>query len=283
MFYNARWYDPQVGRFAQADTIVPGGVQGLDRYAYVNNSPVNYVDPSGHMMTDGGGGNSNKTKEDSCSDFENNELCNLKNGAQLDFSHFDRGVQDWIRALNAYWSEDEWVELEVPGGYTFKFPLAGITSIAELREKFLKWYANIFQQLYEIFQGGKSSFNTEDIPSAVLGATYASYALTTKGDANKYWNSWDNFATPLDGKKRSETKYGKLVLSLYMTAVQEFGGGGTAGGTPGWYTPWHYWGPRNHTIFFYNSDTGNCISYPSTGPLSILDEVMAYSLKCTGP
>ncbi len=52
MFYNARWYDPTLGRFAQADSIVPGGVQGLDRYAYVNNSPMNYVDPSGHMCSD---------------------------------------------------------------------------------------------------------------------------------------------------------------------------------------------------------------------------------------
>jgi RHS repeat-associated protein len=49
MDYNARMYDPQVGRFTSADSIVPGGVQGLDRYAYVNNSPVNYVDPSGHV------------------------------------------------------------------------------------------------------------------------------------------------------------------------------------------------------------------------------------------
>jgi RHS repeat-associated protein len=48
MFYNARFYDPQVGRFAQADTIVPGGVQGLDRYAYVGNNPVRYIDPTGH-------------------------------------------------------------------------------------------------------------------------------------------------------------------------------------------------------------------------------------------
>jgi RHS repeat-associated protein len=47
-FYNARWFDPLIGRFAQADTINPGGVQGLDRYACVNNSPINYVDPSGH-------------------------------------------------------------------------------------------------------------------------------------------------------------------------------------------------------------------------------------------
>jgi RHS repeat-associated protein len=53
MFYNARWYDPALGRFAQADTIVPGGVQGLDRYAYTNNSPVNYIDPTGHCSLSG--------------------------------------------------------------------------------------------------------------------------------------------------------------------------------------------------------------------------------------
>jgi RHS repeat-associated protein len=49
-FYNARWYDSSLGRFAQADTIVPlqQGVQAWDRYAYVNNSPVRYTDPSGH-------------------------------------------------------------------------------------------------------------------------------------------------------------------------------------------------------------------------------------------
>jgi hypothetical protein len=35
-------------RFIQADTIVPGGVQGLDRYAYSYNNPVKYTDPSGH-------------------------------------------------------------------------------------------------------------------------------------------------------------------------------------------------------------------------------------------
>ena len=48
MFYQSRFYDPQIGRFIQADSIVPGGLQGLDRYAYVNNSPINYVDPTGH-------------------------------------------------------------------------------------------------------------------------------------------------------------------------------------------------------------------------------------------
>jgi hypothetical protein len=49
MFYNARWYDPALGRFAQADTITPDGVQGMDRYAYVRNNPMIYTDPSGHI------------------------------------------------------------------------------------------------------------------------------------------------------------------------------------------------------------------------------------------
>jgi RHS repeat-associated protein len=51
MFYNARWYDPGLGRFAQADTIIPEqsqGTQAWDRYAYTNNNPLKYTDPSGH-------------------------------------------------------------------------------------------------------------------------------------------------------------------------------------------------------------------------------------------
>ncbi|MDD5760083.1 MAG: RHS repeat-associated core domain-containing protein [Desulfobulbaceae bacterium] len=50
-FYNARWYDPALGRFVQADTIIPrpGNAQAWDRYAYANNNPLYYTDPSGHV------------------------------------------------------------------------------------------------------------------------------------------------------------------------------------------------------------------------------------------
>jgi RHS repeat-associated protein len=49
-YYGARWYDPVVGRFLQADTIVPepGNPQSLNRYTYVLNNPLKYTDPSGH-------------------------------------------------------------------------------------------------------------------------------------------------------------------------------------------------------------------------------------------
>jgi RHS repeat-associated protein len=52
-FYGARWYDSLLGRWIQPDTIVPlesQGVQAWDRYAYANNNPVRYNDPSGHWI-----------------------------------------------------------------------------------------------------------------------------------------------------------------------------------------------------------------------------------------
>jgi RHS repeat-associated protein len=48
-YYGARYYDPELGRFVQADSIVPDEMdtQAHDRYAYVRNNPLNLVDPSG--------------------------------------------------------------------------------------------------------------------------------------------------------------------------------------------------------------------------------------------
>ena len=44
-FYNARYLDPQLGRFVQPDAIVPepGNPQALNRYSYVLNNPTGPV------------------------------------------------------------------------------------------------------------------------------------------------------------------------------------------------------------------------------------------------
>ncbi|MBC7251432.1 MAG: RHS repeat-associated core domain-containing protein [Anaerolineae bacterium] len=50
--YRARYYDPALGRFVSADTVVPnpGDPQDLNRYAYVRNNPLRYTDPSGYCI-----------------------------------------------------------------------------------------------------------------------------------------------------------------------------------------------------------------------------------------
>ena len=52
-FLNARYYNPQWRRFISPDStdyLDPESVNGLNLYAYCNNDPVNYADPSGHFM-----------------------------------------------------------------------------------------------------------------------------------------------------------------------------------------------------------------------------------------
>jgi RHS repeat-associated protein len=55
MDYNARYYDPYLNRFISPDTIIPDfeNPQSLNRYSYVVNNPVRFVDPSGHQGCQG--------------------------------------------------------------------------------------------------------------------------------------------------------------------------------------------------------------------------------------
>jgi RHS repeat-associated protein len=50
--YHARFYDPLIGRFISADSIVPQATnpQALNRYSYVVNNPLKYTDPTGHCF-----------------------------------------------------------------------------------------------------------------------------------------------------------------------------------------------------------------------------------------
>src|SRR3989337_3892993 len=48
-YYNARYYNPQIAKFTQADS------QGdtLNKYTYVGNNPIIFTDPSGNMLDAG--------------------------------------------------------------------------------------------------------------------------------------------------------------------------------------------------------------------------------------
>jgi RHS repeat-associated protein len=49
-YYGAKYYDPEIGRFISADTIVPSvaNPQSLNRYSYAVNNPLRYTDPTGN-------------------------------------------------------------------------------------------------------------------------------------------------------------------------------------------------------------------------------------------
>jgi RHS repeat-associated protein len=51
-YYNARYYDPTIGRFISADPIItrPWDPQSFNRYSYCLNNPLKYIDPSGHTV-----------------------------------------------------------------------------------------------------------------------------------------------------------------------------------------------------------------------------------------
>ncbi|UOG36276.1 hypothetical protein MAL01_19415 (plasmid) [Leptospira noguchii] len=50
-FFNARYYDPGIGRFTSADTIIDGefDTQGWNRFSYVKGNPIGAKDPTGHL------------------------------------------------------------------------------------------------------------------------------------------------------------------------------------------------------------------------------------------
>lgn len=45
LYYNARYYDPVIAKFTQADK----AADTLNKYAYVGNNPINRTDPSGNQ------------------------------------------------------------------------------------------------------------------------------------------------------------------------------------------------------------------------------------------
>ncbi|MGH9772532.1 MAG: RHS repeat-associated core domain-containing protein, partial [Candidatus Acidiferrales bacterium] len=53
--YNARLYDPSLGRFLSVDPLIghPESTQGINPYSYVENNPLNRVDPTGEADASG--------------------------------------------------------------------------------------------------------------------------------------------------------------------------------------------------------------------------------------
>lgn len=63
VFLTARYYDPRLSRFIAPDSILPTArLAGLNRYAYVENDPFAFRDPTGHAAKSEDGGGVGKKK-----------------------------------------------------------------------------------------------------------------------------------------------------------------------------------------------------------------------------
>lgn len=100
---NARFYVPDVGRFASADNIVPDpmNLQSFNRYSYVLNSPTNLVDPTGHCAT-------TELPDGSFMRDSNDDACWQ---AYDEFAEFMSPMPDWY--LEYYgWNTQKWYKAE---------------------------------------------------------------------------------------------------------------------------------------------------------------------------
>ena len=93
-YYRARWYDPQARRFISEDPIGLDG--GINLYAYVENDPINGVDPSGlgKLPANPSGLGPQWTLDPSHKDPNGSRWVN-PNGEYLDFNKAQPGKPGW--------------------------------------------------------------------------------------------------------------------------------------------------------------------------------------------
>ncbi|HEY9286291.1 MAG TPA: RHS repeat-associated core domain-containing protein, partial [Pyrinomonadaceae bacterium] len=96
LYYRARWYDPNQGRFISEDPIgYDGG--GANFYAYVNNDPVNFNDPLGMQGKRGGGGGPYHPPAGVSLRCTNADSCSALQGKMMILMRMINSHQGWDR------------------------------------------------------------------------------------------------------------------------------------------------------------------------------------------
>ncbi len=100
-FYNARWYDSYLNHFTQPDSIVPdpANPQDWDRYAYAQNNPLRYKDPTGHSYCS----YSSSNEDEDCQYVRENKKINDLHKELENFKEPERVDEDDM--VNYFWEQ----------------------------------------------------------------------------------------------------------------------------------------------------------------------------------
>jgi len=153
MDYHARFYSPYLNQFIQPDTVIPDltNSQAWNRYTYVSNNPVKYIDPSGHLysyttsvrLTDGGGAKfiSPYTGIDvkGASDTLENVLEQGTNNESTPIEKIDKGLKflvNWTDTVDEYITSFSVFDFDLDP-YNAYDPLQPQWDVSPVAEKFM--------------------------------------------------------------------------------------------------------------------------------------------------
>lgn len=130
IYMQHRYYDPVTGHFLSGDPVVPtaGNTFSFNRYDYVNNNPVDHIDPDGRTCTQ-----ANKTytcQIDKVVTQQNGKLV-TRNATAEDHKTYAGLEKALTKAVNAAASSGKTADISFQsGGKTYSFSIAG-TSVAQ--------------------------------------------------------------------------------------------------------------------------------------------------------
>ncbi len=224
-FYNARWYDPFLGRFVQADTLVPGPgePQSLNRYAYCLGNPLRFIDPTGHRLTDPADPEHDPTipppkktppvtptptvpppATTPVPTDEERALARMMWGEERSWGELGMSAVGWIaiNRLNAGWGSDILDVLTQPGqfqGYSSKDPSPEDPDYA------------LFLQALEIATGILSG-DTENYPDPTTGALF----FGNGDEIRSEMQAWAE-AHPNSGFWYFQVKEGNVITDIWVS------------------------------------------------------------------
>ena len=220
-YLNARYYDPNVGRFLSPDTILGanGGLQGYNLFAYCNNNPVMFADPSGNLYLP-------NTKLEAAKVCPENIMSQIMDSG-LDATTKKYGGEYKDGKYMVYMFNDldtyvrrsffRWIKsLSVKGTVAYYY-----FEMSNNQEKY-KYYMNIWRglnvasQVMDVSNGGGPFFDTPNFPTIAICLNLLSVVqMEVNNQRDKVWEKAQFYKSKPD---EYELKF--VIIKHYIAATE---------------------------------------------------------------